>query len=118
MTRHNHKEPDDRLDWRDPDMPCIRVADNVFTGEITVELVPPEDVTAEARDDLKRAKTSLPSYHLDPSYSWAQQASFNKLEAKALKLGDEALLDCLVDFCTSPGVCIYTGCKRPDKQCE
>lgn len=114
MTRRN-KELDDRLDWRDPGMPCIRLAEDVWSGAITSELVPPEDITAEARDDLKRAKTSLPSFRLDPSYSWSQQASFAKLEAKAAKLGDEALLDCLVDTCDSPGVCIYTGCKRVDK---
>ncbi len=102
--------PDTRLDWRDPNMPCIRVTENVWSGELTSELVPPPEVQAEARKDLKHAQ--LPIYKMDPSYWWVKQAQFEKLErqAKKVQLGGFPM-DCL-DTCMTPMLCIYAGCKN------
>jgi hypothetical protein len=76
---------DDRLDWRDPEMPCIRdyvVEDDFgFVTERGVELVKPKEVSKVARVDLR--ETSNPTYHVDKSYDWGLEARRRK--AKRLR---------------------------------
>jgi hypothetical protein len=95
--------PDNHLDWRDPDMPCVRVTKD-RTGKLAVELIPPKEVRAEARKDFKNA--DLPRYRGDPSYWWSTEASFRKLEDRAGKLGE------CYETCTTPRICLYAGCKN------
>ena len=102
------RRPDNRLDWRDPNMPCLRVAEDVYTGELTTEVVPPREVRAEARRDFKNA--DLPRYGSDPSYYWSAEARYKKQEARASKL-ENAAPGCF-ETCTTPNVCLYAGCKR------
>lgn len=104
---------DSRLDWRDPDMPCIRVAEDIETGKLSTELVPPEDVRIEARNDLK--KPEFPRYGSDPSYWWSEEARYNKQEARLAKLPNFPI-DCL-DDCTTPDVCLIAGCKKGAGPC-
>lgn len=48
MTRRRQREPDKRLDWRDPNMPVLRAMD---TG---MEALSPEDESAYSRDVMAR----------------------------------------------------------------
>jgi hypothetical protein len=65
-----------RLDWRDPDMPVLRVyVDYDELGGVIargVELVQPETVSEVAREDL--VDSVEPNWHADPSYHWARRS--------------------------------------------
>lgn len=68
---------DDRLDWRDPNMPVIReyvIRDDDKLIERGIELASPELTTAEAREGLRlqaRKPREFSSWNRDPSYHWA-----------------------------------------------
>jgi hypothetical protein len=94
---------DRRLDWRDPAMPCIRVTEDVWSGEIASELVPPEVVQAVAIEGMGVSRASL-----DPSYHWGLETAFRRqerLEASGFPV------DCL-DDCKTPLTCKYAGCHK------
>lgn len=83
---------DDRLDWRDPNMPCVRdyVVENDF-GQIVergTELVGPKRVSNVAKKDLHNPAKEFPTYHVDPSYNWGKKAKRCKAQRlKAYGLG-------------------------------
>jgi hypothetical protein len=82
--RRERLRKDTRPDWRDPNMPVVREykIENEYGQVIErgVELASPEEVQAEAREALKasRKDPSLPSYHNDASYYWADIAKYVK----------------------------------------
>jgi hypothetical protein len=82
------RPPDKRLDWRDPDMPCIRVTEDVWSGELAVELVPPEVVQAVAIEDM-----GMSGFPVDTHALYAQS------------------VPCL-DDCKTPNTCRYAGCRK------
>ena len=69
--------PDRRLDWRDPEMPCLReykVEDadcNII--ERGMDEVRPQEVSQVATQDL--GETGEPSWRNDPSYFWGRSRS-------------------------------------------
>lgn len=61
MRKRRRKEPDKRLDWRNPDMPVLRAMD---TG---MEEMTPEDESEYSRDVMRRSLE--PTYRNDPTYN-------------------------------------------------
>ena len=87
-------------------MPCIRVTQDVWSGEIVSELVPPEVVQAVAIEDMGVSR--LIRFNLDPSYHWGLETAFRRqerLEASGFPV------DCL-DDCKTPHTCRYAGCRK------
>lgn len=61
MMRRHRKEPDKRLDWRDPDMPVLRA---MTTG---MEEMTPEDESRYSADVMVRSME--PTWRKDPTYN-------------------------------------------------
>lgn len=63
--------PDKRLDWRDPDMPCIRFG--IYPNGKLIELrVKPERVQEHHADSFDNSylNPDEPHFEIDPSYWW------------------------------------------------
>lgn len=63
--RRRQREPDKRLDWRDPNMPVLRAMD---TG---MEALSPEDESAYSQDVM--ARSIEPTWRNDPTYNLAKR---------------------------------------------
>lgn len=70
--RRRHQEPDTRLNWRDPNMPVLRVVECGF--RTTVEEFPPDEEKqhAEYMLQVQMENTKTPRWIDDPSYNWRQ----------------------------------------------
>lgn len=66
-------EPDNRLDWRDPNMPVLRVVEytNPMGGkpQIVLEEFTPEDERKYAESVMARENPTAPNWKDDPTYS-------------------------------------------------
>lgn len=63
MPRRRRDPPDNRLDWRDPDMPCLGYG---FSGNP----MSPDDVQRSAQGSMLNFK---PPWHADPLYFAAER---------------------------------------------
>lgn len=66
MRRRRRKEPDTRLDWRDPDMPVLRVFERPW-GEVALDPEPPEKEQAFRREMMMFSQA--PNWRNDPTYN-------------------------------------------------
>lgn len=60
---------DDRLNWRDPDMPLLKLG--YLNKELVLFEVSPEKVRMHYEDKMEHHPA--PSWKDDPSYSWAKK---------------------------------------------
>lgn len=114
MTCVRSLSPDNRLDYHDPDMPCIRIAEDC-RGQLSTEVIPAAEVQAEALKDLTLADPKVfPKYRGDPSYYWCLEASTKRVEKRLVGFSPEAR-ECYEEGCSEPAVCIVAGCKQHPK---
>lgn len=64
MRRRRDRRPDNRLDWRDKNMPVLRAMD---TG---MEELTPESESEYSQDVMNRSLE--PTWRNDPSYNWVK----------------------------------------------
>lgn len=66
IRRRRNNEPDKRLDWRDQNMPTLRVFERP-SGEIALDPEPPEKEQAFRREMM--LISTAPTWRNDPTYN-------------------------------------------------
>lgn len=61
------RKPDKRLNWRDPDMPCIRTG--IIDGIKQTAEIKPEHVQQYYKQKLERYNQLEPDWRNDPTYN-------------------------------------------------
>lgn len=76
MRRRRRNEPDNRLDWRDPDMWVLRkvyITDRFGIEKVQDEYVYHEEVQAQAQDNMRELRNPhTPDWRKDPTYDLAK----------------------------------------------
>lgn len=71
MRRQRKLPQDNRLDWRDPNMPVIR---KVFiNNEPAVVEIPPKKIEEYYHNKIFGFEYDAPTYNNDPSYWWRKK---------------------------------------------
>lgn len=84
MTRRRRtREPDKRLDWRDPNMPVLRAMD---TG---MEALSPEDESAYSADVM--ARSLEPTWRNDPTYNLAKRQEAQMIDRDILDVATPSM---------------------------
>lgn len=65
--RRRRQLPDTRLDWRDPEMPCLLKARHERTGQVVIREFSPEEAQYQAQHRL--SNPFVPSFKHDPTYN-------------------------------------------------
>lgn len=65
--RRRRQPPDTRLDWRDPEMPCLCLARNTFTGQLTVREFTPREIQYQSSWYMDNGDG--PHFSMDPTYN-------------------------------------------------
>lgn len=73
--RRKRLPPDDRLDWRDPEMPVIRKV--TIQGREEVREIPPKYIEQYYKNKIFGAYYDAPNWRDDPSYNWNRKVQRN-----------------------------------------
>lgn len=68
IRRRRTREPDKRLDWRDPNMPVLRLMESCF-GEIKLTPIPPHEESEHCTSMVSNKNPLAPTWRDDPTYN-------------------------------------------------
>lgn len=69
--RRRQREPDKRLDWRDPDMPVLRAME--YSWGVVLEPIPPQDESEHCASMVSNSNPMAPHWSRDPTYNLAKR---------------------------------------------
>jgi hypothetical protein len=72
MRRRRNREPDTRLNWRDPDMPVLRPWEDRW-GKVYIREIPPEEESEYCTSMVNNNNPNAPSWRNDPTYNLAKR---------------------------------------------